>query len=856
MSHRCTFFQWPASILRYSLAATLLLGSLLTSAAPLSAQTGGEVTGVVRSEGGVPLDGVLVRVEGQPQRALTDRQGRFRLTGIASGQRTVYVEHFGFARESGSVQVEAGRAVTVDFTLTAAAIGLEGLVVTSQRRAQPILDVPVPLTALDGTFLSDLGLQEFDQFSEFVPGLQIQLQSPNNPGFVIRGITSDDGDSRIEPRVSVFQDGVSISKSRGSVVELFDMERVEVLKGPQGTLFGRGAQIGAVHLIQNKAANTTEGMLTLGGGDYSDLFAEAVWNTPLVEDRLFGRVAGIFQRRDGFIENLSGGTLNGKQTAAIRGLLRWEPDEDTGFDLIVNYQHDNPPGTSFKSGTYAPSGGDLDFATFADLERGDDLYIDRTVWGATLLAERRLSPAWTLTSITAYRSFDSEESFDADGTPAPVLWFAEEAKGTQFSTEARFNFEGGGRLSGFTGASYFRESGSQRVPWETDERSLFALFSPFLAPAGVPFIPLISPDGSPNLSVTVNPVTGQPLKTFHSEAYQNFGDLQAVEVFADATLQATERLSFTAGLRGTYEDVESGYEVTNSETPGTLGFILGVAPNNLFAPTNGSRTASDTFRSAVGRFVTQYRPNELTNLYGSVSRGRRPNVINVTATSEQILNDEIVWSYDAGIRTLLGGGRIQLDANAFLYDYDNFQTQVIEVTADGLVVEVRDSGSATAYGMESAIRAELRRGLSLFASYGYISATFDDTDSEGNPQELAGNRFRLTPEHAFSAALEVSGRVGGLGEGFIRPSFSYKSQVYFEEDNEPGIEQEGYGLLSLRAGLRLADGRYELTAFANNLLDEAYLIDAGNTGGAFGIPTFIAGPPRHLGIRVTARVGR
>jgi iron complex outermembrane receptor protein len=844
--------------------ATLALFSALFGPGQLTAQTPGAggstgstggIAGEVRSSTGAPIEGVVVRVEGLPQRAVTDRSGRFRVGGVPAGPQVVFVEHLGYGRGSESVTVPSGASVQVNFVLEATAIGLEGVIVTAQGRSQSLLNVPVALSALEGSFLQNLGLQEFDQLSEYVPGLQVQLQSPNNPGFVVRGITSDSGDSRIEPRVSVFQDGVSISKSRGSVVELFDMERVEVLKGPQGTLFGRGAQIGAIHLIQNKAANRSESQVTLGGGAYADLYAEAMGNTPLVEDRLFGRAAAIYQRRDGFIENVSGGTLNGKETLALRASLRWEPDQDTGIDLIGNFQRDTPPGTSFKSAAFAPRGGDTNFATAADLERGEDLYIDRTVWGLTLLGERRLSPTLRLSSITAYREFDSDESFDADGTVAPVLWFAEEARGTQFSQELRLAFEGAGRISGFTGASVFRESGSQRVPWETDERSLFALFSPFLAPFGVPTLPLVNPDGTPNLSVTTNPLTGQPLKTFHSEAYENFGSLSAVEVFADATFQATERLAITAGIRGTYEDVTGEYEVENSETPGTLGFILGVAPNNLFAPTDGRRSASETFTSAVGRLVAQYQPSETMNLFGSVSRGRRPNVINVTASAVNVLNNELVLSYDAGIRTLLADGRLQFDANAFYYDYDNFQTSVAEVTEDGLRIEVRDSGSATAYGLETGIRAELSPGFSLFANYGWISASFDDVDSDGTPQELAGNRFRLTPDHSASAGFEVSGNLGSLGRGYLRPNVSYKSQVFFEEENQPGIEQDGYALVNLRAGLVLPGGRWEVSAFVNNLLDESYLIDAGNTGGAFGIPTFIAGPPRHLGVRLSARLG-
>jgi len=117
--------------------------------------------------------------------------------------------------------------------------------------------VPVTISALSGNSLNKLNVQQLDELSEYIPGMQMQLQSPNNPGYVIRGVTSDDGDSRSQPRVSVFQDGVSISRSRASVVELFDLERIEVVKGPQGTLFGRGAEIGALHIIRKKPTDVS-----------------------------------------------------------------------------------------------------------------------------------------------------------------------------------------------------------------------------------------------------------------------------------------------------------------------------------------------------------------------------------------------------------------------------------------------------------------------------------------------------------------------------------------------------------------------------------------------------------------------
>lgn len=755
---------------------------------------------------------------------------------------------------------------------------LQALEVTAQRRVQSSQEVPLSLAVVDNSFLVGADIRELDQLAAYVPGLEIQIQSANNPGFVIRGITSDSGDSRVEPRVSVFQDGVSISKSRGSVVELFDLERVEVLRGPQGTLFGRGAQIGAVHLIQNKAQFQNSGSITTGFGNFSEYLLNGHVNVAL-DDKLAIRFAGVWSERDGFIDRVEGGTLNGKDTLAGRFSLRFEPSEQTRVDFILNYQYDNPPGTSFKSGTFPPRGGDLRPTRLADIGTERELYLERTVWGPTLIVAHEFGEDWTLTSTSAYREFDSYESFDADGTAAPALWFAEDAEGKQTSQEFRFNFDGDQRLKGFFGASFFRENGSQRVPFVTDERALYPLFNPLIrgafGQAGVPevLLPppvfLINPNGTPNLVTNLPPIfaayaalppplsglaplANAPLKPYHEEAYQNFGKTTAYEAFVDVTYEVTDRFQLTAGSRLTYEQVEAGYEVFNSPVPGLLGFVTNAMPNNLFVPTNGRINASDSFRSVVGRLVASYEVQADLNVYASMSRGRRPNVINVTAAGPNVLSDEIVWSYESGLKFLALNRRLQGDLAVFYYEYSNFQTSVTEITDAGIFrVVTRDAGNATAYGFEQSLRYLATENLTFFGSYGFIHGTFDDVDDSGRPQELAGNSFRLTPKHSLAIGFDYVMPVSGGGRITLSPNFTWKSRVFFEEENQPGVEQAAYGLFNATVRYATSERRWEFALYGRNLLDEEFVIDGGNTGATFGIPTFIGGPRRTYGVKAT-----
>ena len=815
----------------------------------INAQNTGALKGTVSTEQGEPIMGASIFVKGLSKGTTSDINGAFLLERIPNNTYVIQVSYIGYNTITKQVVITKSETIQ-NFILKESSYMLEGVVVTSQKREQKNKDVPIAITSYGTDFLENQGTFEYDALSEYVPGFQVQIQSVNNPGIVVRGITSDSGDSRVEPRVSIFQDGVSISKSRGSVVELYDIERVEVLKGPQGTLFGRGAQIGAMHIIQNKAKNEISGSVKLGYGNFNQFLATAHYNAPLVDDKLFFRAAAIYNGRDGFIENISGGDLNGKETLAFRTSFKYLLNDDTSLDVIANWQQDTPPGTSFKSGTYAPLGGDTNPNTFADLERGEDLGLDRTVWGVTAILKHGFNDVWDLTSTTAYREFDSNEAFDADGTVAPALFFNEISKGKQFSQEFRFNFDTDDKFRGFFGANFFYEDGSQSVPWEYNERSVaMLLLNPtFLVSDGVA---VLAPS-IPNDPSTFGPIAGAPLNSFNKETFTNFGENYSGDIFADASYDVTDKLSFTLGLRATLENINAAYEVTDTQVPSVLGFLSGNYPNTLFAPTNGKIEASDSFLSAVGRFAVNYAVNEEITLFGTTSRGRRPNVINVTATETTILSDEIVWSYEVGAKSLFLNNSLQFDINAYMYDYSNFQTSVAKLE-DGVLTNItQDSGNSSSFGFEVALQYAFSKTSSFFANYGYIDASFDAEDSDGNPQELAGNTFRLTPENSFSAGFNINLEIHKNLGYFFRPTYTYKSKVFFEETNLPEISQDGYGLLNVRTGL-IVNKNYEINFYITNVLDEEFIVDAGNTAGAFGIPTFIAGAPRFFGLQVRAK---
>lgn len=757
-------------------------------------------------------------------------------------------------------------------------IQLDRFTVTAQKRVQAVSDVPVPITVYSGAFLERAGVSDLKDLAPLVPGLFIQEQSPNNPGFNLRGITTDSGDPRVVARLSIFQDGVSISRSMASVVELFDLERIEVLKGPQGTLFGRGAEIGAISILQNKARNETSGELEAGLGDHKERRASGHVNTPVVKDQLFARFAFAWREYDGVVDNLAdGSSFNGKKTIALRGAIRWQPTADTQLDIIANWQHDRPPGVGFRSAVIPTSRGTTNPFAPAELNRGRALGVDRTVGGITALLEHKLTPAWSLSSVTGWREYDSYENFDADGASIYLLEFAEDARGRQFSQEIRANYNDGGAFTGFAGIGYFHENGTAREPFYTDERQLWPFvassFRDGVVAAGIPLVlaNALVPPANPFVPQATLPTTfaafnnplfppevralgalaGAPLRPYRVDEYTQAGRRRAMDLFADGTWRASRQLEFTAGVRYTHEKTDASYIAVNGSVP-TLGFIVNAIPGYPYLPTNGPRRASGTSSSWDGRVTGRFEFSRSLNAYACIARGHRPESLIVDSTSTIRAKEESVVNYEAGLKGTLAAGRVQWSGSVYQYDYTHFQTTVLSLGRFTL----EDAGNATGRGFEASLQGRVHEHLSLFANYAFTDATFDDTDGNGRRQQYAGYTFRMTPRHAYSIGGTWTTGSGDRGQFFVTPVWSYKSKYYFEDNNSNfgyGLKQEGFGTANLRIGWRSPKGRWGVTAHAENLFDKEYLIDGGNVGGSFGIPTFVTGEPRRIGVSSSYR---
>ncbi len=812
----------------------------------------------------------------------------------------------------------------------------ESVTVTAQKRAQNPIDVPMALTAYSGDFLAKLDVQEFDKLSLYTPGFIVQNQSPNNPGLVLRGLTLDSGDATQEPRVSVFEDDVSISTTRATYIELFDIDRVEIARGPQTTLFGRAALMGGVNVIQNKADLSGE-YFSLGAeaGDYGYNMVEGMANIQLSDD-VAVRFAARIKNRQGYVDNLSGDAdYDSVNTEAARLSFAWKPTQAFSADVIFNYEFDRPTGTSFKSGTFAPMDpntgtiiGNLDHnsgmslnTTVAGFENNKKLGLNRKVWDGKALLSYSLSDAVKLTSVTAYRRFDSEEVFDPDGFAQPLLESAEDERGDQFSHEFRINYDDGGRLNAFAGVDYFYSNVSQRVPLQFDERMSLSLLagqdallqnqpSSFFSSATFVqgYAPAIIQGLAQglyykNFGVVYNMPAAtalgiaKNLKANHWEQAENFGKTKSVDLYGDVTFKVTEKFELEGGARYTNDDKLSSYAGSTADRS-VLGGLIGAmglaAPYRdavlgglatagagsltaipasvlpafalFYQPTanNGDKIAKSFNDDGLSwRFTARYAFDKDLSVYANYARGRRPEVLTANSPSTPFgtpdftpVAAEEVDSYEMGAKTLAFDGKLRADVAVYTYQYTNFQTSVLVNN----MPTTTNAGKANAWGIESSVDWVITDWADFFGTYSYNRARF------GGTSIYKGNKFRLNPDHKLSAGLALHQNIGG-GTLTLLPTYTWQSKIYFDDDNDiaalqsshllPDTKQDElqkqYGLFNARLSYAPDGAQWTASIFANNLLNQKYIKDAGNTGDDLGIPTFIAGEPRFFGAGITIK---
>ncbi|MGB0289244.1 TonB-dependent receptor [Aequoribacter sp.] len=735
---------------------------------------------------------------------------------------------------------------------------MEEIIVTAQKRDQSVLDVAATMDVISAEFLERTNTTELDDLSRVLPNVVIQEQAVSLPSFNIRGITDDTASVSATPRISVYQDGFDISKKTVSSAALYDIARVEVLKGPQPTLFGVAAANGAVSIITNTPDSEFDADARFALNTEAGVETQAMINLP-VNDRNAFRIAGIYREMDGVIKNTAcsansynpsgqitdhtgavksckGGDLNGVSVQALRASFKTTYDN---WDLVLRagYEYNDQPGIAFKSGSIAPKNGNLSPFTSAELGFGSELGIERKLLTGDFTFNYRFSESLSALVDGYYKDVELNEAFDADGTGLRIqdAYFDNDA--ILYGASARLVFDDGERFAGFVGISNSQDQ--SKLPYyvmvDPYVRGTFDAVKAALEAAN-PDIPL-----NQNISTKASLAQIEALRatlvsslfnadgtvisdpnlpsSFVQGPYTFEAELDINSIVAEGSYQLTEKINATAGVR--YID----------ETRLTRNFVVFEAEKD--------------FTATLPRLALNYAYSDDLSFYFNYAQGRRSPVVDPNFGATVITKAETVDSYDVGFKYM--GDRWSLFAALFTYQYQDYQQSYTDATTlQSITVTVGDS---TMSGFEATARFIPSDTLMISASVGLLDATFANKTADGQVFDYAGNNFRLAPE--VSGSLNINKRVNWSDWTLdMDLLMSYQSEVFFESSNYPGLSQDAYWITDASVMLNRKGSSIKYELYADNVFDEEYLIDAGNTGGGIGIPTYVPGMPMIAGVRV------
>ncbi|GFE80581.1 TonB-dependent receptor [Steroidobacter agaridevorans] len=775
---------------------------------------------------------------------------------------------------------------------------IEEILVTAQRRTQSLQDVPIAMQVVDSALIQDVAAENMGDLNGFVPGLVISDGSPTQPRYQIRGIQTGDFGVGTDPAVGVYVDGIYAARSGASLLAFNDIERIEVLKGPQGTLFGRNSAAGAISIVTRQPEDEFHSLLRVRVGEYGKQYYEGMLNTPLGEN-VAVRINGVYNKSDGWLEDAATGQdLMPEENWAGRVALRWKLSDQTSATL--SWDHDDLDQLArpaiglipLQAGqTQVPFPADP--ATYLD-PRKAPVYNDvvgneesRQLDQVNLFIDHSFAAA-DFRSSTSWRQFDTVNREDEDGTNLIGVYF------DTANIEDNESFYQEFKLAGKTdsidwvgGVSYYKEKANQISDTHTftdgidtlatnlgiyDELSipfpLFAGTSNFLEPFGVTML-------------------GMPWR----EAMYNRGDFEAFAAFGDVIWHLNDKTNLTFGLRYTHDSKEFTWINGPHETPeldavvaGLEDVLVPVAPgvelpfftvfpippeayrfaDVIFAVDTppGGLTKKDSWDDVSPRLVLDYKVVPNVMVFGSLAKGYKAGGYNSTEVGSEFENED-VWNVETGFKSVFPEAGVILNASAFYYIYENKQSIALVSNVEGSDIPqyLIDTSDEKAWGIDVDAQWRPVDQLRLYANVAYIDATYKDKLTRGeDPLDLSGEP---TGEPYLSAALGASygWALGATGDVELSGRFAYRGKSRCNADSErqgncalQSIFKVGEATerLDLRLAWTSASDTFGLAAYVTNVLDDQYVTGINNlTTNTFGTPFASISEPRQWGVEAT-----
>ncbi|RME67631.1 MAG: TonB-dependent receptor, partial [Alphaproteobacteria bacterium] len=594
----------------------------------------------------------------------------------------------------------------------------EEIIISSTRKREAASRAPAAVDALSGDALEVASMRAIEDLQYLVPNLSVGEQFGVSRIF-IRGIGLTSIDLGADGAVAVLQDGALIARPAAQLTGFFDTERVEVLRGPQGTLYGRGATAGAINLITKKPTEELEGYGRFSYGNFDTIGVEAALSGPLAGDVLLGRVAVKYDRRDGYGKNLfTGNDIDNQDQVSVRASLRLRPNASWTIDLVGDYHREDDRNYAFHffgPTTQVPllaqllGGQTIDEAfpnaDFQDIYSNVDPINDREGFSFTGTIAWEDGP-WSVKSISSYRDFERTNVADLDSTDIEAfgrITYVEDS--TTFSQDLVLTYARE-RFDILAGATYFNE--------ELD---------------GIVEVPLV------NLNLLFPTVPADALFLQDGTV-----DIDAIGVFVQGTYEIVPDLRFTAGLRYSYE---------KRDAIGSFSFVDIVAGTG--APFTLPTDKQESWDALTPKFVLDYTFEDGTLVYASVSRGFKSGVINIGSLNP-VINPEFVWAYEIGAKGAALDRRLRFSAAAFYYDYSDLQVGRVNAQS---TVTTENAAAAENIGVELEAKFAVTDNFTLDAHATWLDAEFTDfTTFEANrpglgEQDLSGNSLANAPDFTF-----------------------------------------------------------------------------------------------------------
>ena len=678
--------------------------------------------------------------------------------------------------------------------------GIVDIVVTAQYRRENLQRIPAAISTVSGEALQSSGVSDLTGLSANVPGLYLSSYSTLSPQMFIRGVGSNDDGITSEGAVGVYVDSVYVGRASAALFDLFDLERVEVLRGPQGTLYGRNTNGGAIKIETSRPKPELQAGIEVGYGNFNQRSVRGLIGGALAEN-VFVKLAGGYKARDGWTRDAaSGRKLNDEDSFSLRGQLRIEPSDT--FDITLSGEHSRDrPTSSFKEviggtlfGLYQesadPFSGSYDLA---------DAKIRRNIYGGSMALNWDLGGA-NLTAITAYRSTNIHYTEDYDSTPFPVVHIDTQQETRQLTQELRIvSKEGDSALSWIAGLFYLNDRGHA-----IDEFIL----------------PYFGLD---------NELTDARTRT------------NSIAGYGEISYRVTPSLKVTAGARYTHERKQLA--VRRQFLP------LGGGAAVDFVPLTKSAVSFDNFSP---RLVVEYQATDAILAYASLTKGFKSGGFNnfpadAVAAATPFLPEKIT-SYEVGFKGTFLDRKLRLNAAAFRYDYSDLQVFApIDTGGQVPVVQITNAAKARVKGLEIELQATPLSGLSFDLNYSHLLSRYHQF--KFGALDLSGNHLPRAPRDTLSVSAEWTPKVATSFDLSLRGEYVYSSNLFFSPFNDPGLQTGNIGLINASVRLEGTKGGWSLSLYGRNLANKRYLAHGIDTlASSFDLKTGQLAAPRQYGI--------